>query len=417
HHPRFQALEASWRGLDYLIDQSAGVENVKIRVLAVSWREIARDLERAIEFDQSQLFRKVYSEEFGTPGGEPFGVLLGDYEVAHRPRAGSGIDDVTVLKGVAAVAAAAFAPFIAAVHPSLFGLDSFADLERSFDIARVFQSADYVRWNSLREIDDSRFLGLTLPRVLIRRPWRDDPRRSDGFRFHEETSQADGSGRLWTNACYAFGAVLLRSFAQSGWLASIRGAERGIEGGGLITGLVAASASTDEPGIVPLPATEVVITDMLEKALADMGFAAVSTLAGTSYGAFYSTPSIQQPRAMDQAEAKVNAKLSAMLPYILCTSRFAHAIKMIGRDRQGSFIDAEGLQTYISTWIRDFVINDDDASSEMQARKPLREASVSVRDVPGKPGAYYSVIHLRPHFQLDDMSTSLKLVTEIVADR
>ncbi len=417
HHPRFQALEASWRGLDYLVDQSVGAQNVKIRILSVTWRELGRDLERAIEFDQSQLFRKVYSDEFGTAGGEPFGVLLGDYEVAHRPRPGSTVDDVTVLKGVAAVAAAAFAPFIAAVHPSLFGLDSFSDLERPFDLARVFQSPDYTRWNSLREIEEARFVGLTLPRILIRRPWRDDPRRNDGFRFREETSRPDGSERLWANACYAFGAVLLRSFAESGWLASIRGVERGIEGGGLVTGLFRGWSPTDAPGIVPLPPTEVVITDMQEKSLADMGFAALCALPGSSYAAFYSTPAIQQPRALDNPEARINAKLSAMLPYMFCTSRFAHSIKMIGRDRQGSFVDAEGLQDYISAWIADYVISSDDASSELQASKPLREAKVTVREVPGRPGAYYSVIHLRPHFQLDDMSTSLKLVTEIVADR
>ncbi len=417
HHERFKALESIWRGLDYLVHQSADAENVKIRVLPLTWRELARDLERAIEFDQSQIFRKVYSDEFGTPGGEPFGVLLGDYQVAHVPRPNSPVDDVTVLKGVATVAAAAFVPFIASVHPSLFGLDSFADLERPFDVARVFQSAEYIRWNSLREIEEARFIGLTLPRVLIRRPWRDDPRRTDGFRFHEDTSRPDGSEHLWCNSCFAFGAVLLRSFAQSSWLAAIRGTERGVEGGGLVTGLVRAWAPTDEPGLVPLPPTEVVITDMLEKALADVGFVPLCSIPGSSHAAFYSTPSIQQPRAFDQAEARINAKLSTMLPYIFCTSRFAHAIKMIGRDRMGSYMNAEGLQSFLSKWLSNFVQSDDDASSELQASRPLREASVSVRDMPGRPGAYYSVIHLRPHFQLDDMSTSLKLVTEIVADR
>jgi type VI secretion system ImpC/EvpB family protein len=351
------------------------------------------------------------------PGGEPFGVLLGDYEVAHRPRPGSNVDDVTVLKGVASVAAAAFAPFIAGVHPSLFGLDSFADLERPFDLGRVLQSADYIRWNSLRELEDARFVSLTLPRVLIRRPWRDDPRRNDGFRFREQTASLDGSERLWANACFAFGAVLLRCFAESGWLAAIRGVERGVEGGGLVSGLVRAWVGTDDPGVVPLPPTEVIVTDLLEKTLADLGFASLCWLPGTTHAAFYSMPSIQQPRASDAAQARINAKLSAMMPYILCTSRFAHAIKMIGRDRQGSFINAEGLQTYLTQWIGAYITTDEDAAAETQARKPLREASVSVRDVPGRPGAYYSVIHLRPHFQLDDMASSLKLVTQIVADR
>ncbi|HUR27986.1 MAG TPA: type VI secretion system contractile sheath large subunit, partial [Planctomycetota bacterium] len=282
HHRRFQALEASWRGLDYLVERSVGVDKVKIRLLAVTWREIARDLERAIEFDQSQLFRKVYSEEFGTPGGEPFGVLLGDYAVAHVPRPDSPVDDVTVLKGVAAVAAAAFVPFIASVHPSLFGLDAFADFERSFDLARVFQSPDYIRWNSLRELEEARFVGLTLPRFSIRPPWRDDPRRTDGFRFVERHGAADGSELLWANACYAFGAVLVRSFGQSGWLASIRGVERGVEGGGFVQAAIRASATTDARGVVAIPPTEVVITDTQEKALADMGFVPLCALQACS---------------------------------------------------------------------------------------------------------------------------------------
>jgi type VI secretion system protein ImpD len=417
HHARFRALEASWRGLKFLVEQTGDIDNLKIRVLAVTWRELARDLERAIEFDQSQLFRKVYSDEFGTPGGEPFGVLLGDYYVAHRPHGEQPVDDVTVLKGIAAVATAAFAPFIAGAHPALFGLDSFVDLERPFDIARVFQSADYIRWNSLREIEEARFVGLTLPRILMREPWRDDPRRVDGFRFREHASATDGSERLWANACYAFGAVLARSFGQSGWLASIRGVERGAQGGGLVSGLAQACAPTDAAGVAPLPPTELVVSDMLEKQLSDLGLIALCHCPGTPWAAFYSTPSLQQPRSFDKPDARVNAKLSAMLQYIFCTSRFAHYIKMIGRDRQGSFTDAEGLQRYLTDWLAQFTLSDEEASSELQARHPLRAASVTVRDVPGKPGAYYSIIHLRPHFQLDDLSTSLKLVTEIVADR
>ena len=417
HHPRFQALEASWRGLEYLVDQSAGVDNVKVRVLGATWRELARDFERAIEFDQSQVFRKVYSDEFGTPGGEPFGVLLGDYYVAHRPHGEQPVDDIGVLQGIAQVAAAAFAPFVAAAHPVLFGLDSFVELERPFDLARVFATPEYVRWNALREREDARFMGLVLPRIAIRRPWSDDPRRPDGFRFREESGAPDLRETLWANGCYALGAVLLRAFAQSGWLAAIRGVERGVEGGGLVVGLPQQWAPTDDPGVVPLPPTDVVVTDMLEKSLSDLGLMALCHCSGTPWAAFYSTPSLQQPHAYEKPEARVNAKLSAMLQYIFCTARFAHYVKMIGRDRQGSFSDAEALQRYLISWLEQYSITDDDAASETQARRPLREASVSVRDVPGKPGAYYSVIQLRPHFQLDDLTTSLKLVTEIVADR
>ena len=417
HHPRFQALESSWRGLEHLVARDATRREVRIRVLSVSWRDLARDFERAVEFDQSQLFKKVYSDEFGTPGGEPFGVLLCDYFIAHRPRPDQPVDDIGVLKGLAQVAAAAFAPAIIALHPSLLGLDHFHELSRPLDLARLFQSQDYLRWNALRESDDARFLGVVAPRVLMRAPWRDDVRRADGFRYREESSAADLSGLLWSSAVYAFGAVLVRAFESTGWLASIRGVERGVETAGLVTDLPALGFSADSRAHVVAPPVDVVISDLQEKSFADQGLIALSACHGSPYAAFYSTPSLHTPKSLSQDQARASARLASMLQYTFCVSRFAHTIKMIGRDRAGSYTSAEELEKLLDTWLRGYAVSNEDAAIEVQARQPLRDIAVAVREIAGKPGCYSSVIHLRPHFQLDELSTSLKLVTEIAGSR
>lgn len=417
HHQRFQELEASWRGLEHLVGNVTKSQDVQIRVLDVSWRELARDFDRAVEFDQSQLFKKVYSDEFGTAGGQPFGALLGDYRVAHRPRPDQAVDDIGALKGVAQVAAAAFAPFLCAAHPSLFGLDHFRELSRPLDFARLFQSQEYLRWNALRETDDARFLGILAPRVLIRAPWRDDVSRSDGFRFREQTSASDLSGYVWANPIYAMGVVLVRAFETTGWLASIRGVERDVASGGLIIGLPSPGFETDRADIASAPPVEVVITDMQEKLLADHGYIAACACPGSPFAAFYSTPSLHSPKGIASEQAKASAKLASMLQYTFCVSRFAHTVKMIGRDRVGSYTNAEDLERLIEEWLRGYAVSNEDASIEIQARQPLRDISVSVREVTGKPGCYSSVIHLRPHFQLDELSTSLKLVTEIAGSR
>jgi type VI secretion system protein ImpD len=417
HHPRFQALEASWRGLELLVGRVTARREVRIRVLSVTWRELARDFERAIEFDQSQLFRKVYSDEFGTPGGEPFSVLLGDYQIAHRPRPDQPVDDIGVLKGLAQVAAAAFAPFLTSLHPSLLGLDHFHELSRPLDLARLFQSQEYLRWNSLRESDDARFLGLLGPRVLVRAPWRDDPRRADRFRFREETGASDLTGCLWGNAVYAFGAVLLRAFESTGWLASIRGVERGVETGGLVTHLPALAFEPDSAPHAFVPPVDVVITDLQEKVFADQGLITACACQGSPYVAFYSTPSLHLPKGHTHEQARASSRLASMLQYTFCVSRFAHTIKMIGRDRAGSYTSADELEKLLDRWLRGYSVSNEDAAIEIQARQPLRDIAVSVREIPGKPGSYSSVIHLRPHFQLDELSTSLKLVTEIAGNR
>ena len=301
HHPDFQKLEASWRSLHFLVQQVPDGGNVKIRVLNVSWKELTRDLTvRALEFDHSDLFRKVYSDEFGTPGGEPFGVLLGDYEIRHRMSADYPYNDLETLNAVAGVAAAAFAPFIAAAHPSLLELTSFADLERPLNLSRTFEHLDYLKWKAFRKKQDARFVGLTLPRVLVRLPYVDDSARTDGFRFREEVASAERGNYLWGNAAYAFGAVLIRAFVESGWLADIRGARRGELSGGVVAGLPVHSFSTDKSGVAPKCSTDTIITDAQEKELGALGFIPLCYCQDTELSAFYGNQSVQEPQEWDK---------------------------------------------------------------------------------------------------------------------
>lgn len=430
HHPSFQALEARWRGLWYLVEraprvdweavarnparQPPGSENIMVRVLDLSWQEAAKDQARAVEFDQSQLFQKVYSQEFGMPGGRPFGVLLGDYEISYRPEAGSRAHPIDTIQSISQVAAAAFAPFIAAADPRLFGLDHFGELSSRIDLQRVFASPEYVEWNSLRDSEDVRFVGLALPRVLMRRPHGDSPWRIDGFRYEENVSAPDGSCYLWGSAVYAFGSVLMRSFSESGWLASIRGVEQDRETGGIVSDLVTDEFGMDAPGTAAKCPTEVVVTGELESELSKLGFIPLCHCFGTPFAAFYGNQSIQRPKEYDEAEANVNAKLSAMLQYILCVSRFAHYVKYLARNRIGSFSTSEELERFINDWLHRYTMQSDDADTALQARYPLREARVTIRELPGRPGVYNARIHLRPHFQLDYLTATLGFQTELL---
>lgn len=413
HHPRFQQLEASWRGLEYLVEQADGAENVKIRVLNASWEELARDAERAIEFDQSQLFRKVYTDEFDTPGGEPFGLLIGDYEIRHQPSAEHRIDDVGTLSLVAQVAAAAFAPFVAGAHPAILGLDDFSRLEMPLNLPRSFEQLEYLKWRRFREQEDARFVGLTVPRVLRRLPYDDDGTRIDAFRFREDVAGPDRRKYLWGNAAYAFGAVVIRAYAQCGWLADIRGVQEGLEEGGLVTGLPVHSFNTDRQGIALKTSTDVALTDAQENELGDLGFMALCSCMDTEFSAFYGCPSVQKPRKYDDPAATRNARMSAMLQYMLCASRFAHYVKVMIRDKVGSATEASEVENTVYRWLQRYVTSDSEARPEVKAEYPLREARVEVRERPGKPGLYQAVVHLRPHFQLDELSSTLRLVTEL----
>lgn len=412
HHPEFQKLEAAWRGLWFLADSVPEGTPVKVRVLNASWKDLARDQERALEFDQSHLFRKVYNDEFGTPGGEPFGLLVGNYDVCHRPFTDHPTDDIATLRGIASVAAASFAPFVTGVDPRFLELESFTELELPLDMGRTFEQLDYLKWRQFRESDDARFVGLVLPRVLYRRPYGDDPGRTHGFDFREDTGPADRSGYLWGNPVFTLAAVAVRSFAETSWLADIRGTRADVETAGRVAGLPAVGYGTGS-GETPRSVTDAHVTDTREKELADLGFIPLCHTPGLAEAAFYTTPSVQKPKAFNEPVASANARLSAMLQYILCASRFAHYLKVIIRDRVGSFTTPESIEDALNKWLVGYVVANDNASPETKARYPLREGKAQVREIDGKPGAYQCTVSLRPHFQLDQVSAGIRLTTQL----
>ena len=413
HTPELQRLEARWRGLFYLTRTIDEASKTKVKFLSASWSEVVRDLERASDFDQSDLFRKVYSGEFGMPGGEPFGLMIGDYEMQHRPTADHPTDDIAALTALAMVAGAAFCPFVLSLSPRVFQLDSFRDLGRPLNLRTVFAQAEYQRWLSIRGGDDMRFIGLAMPRILMRHPYRLDPDRDDGFPYQEQCCDKTGEGTLWGTAAFAFASVAMRAFAESGWFADLRGAPRDEIRGGLVTDLPVISFDTDRPGVALKPSTECILSEEHESDLADLGFMALRNMPFTPYSVFYACPSIQAPAKYDRAAATTNARLSSMLQYILCISRFAQYIKVMGRDRIGSVITAQECQAFLETWLRAYCEGADSASQEAKAQRPLRAAKVEVNEAPGKPGKYMCTIHLRPHFQLDDIATGFRLTTEL----
>ncbi len=415
HHERFQQLEATWRGVAFLVDTSDGIEGVKIRVLNVSWQDVCRDLERAIEFDQSQLFLKVYSEEFGIAGGEPYGVLIGDYEVMHKRGPGHSTDDVAALKAMSQVAAAAFSPFVVGCAPGLLGLDDFRGLGLPIDLSASVRQPEFARWRSFQDSEDSRFVGLVLPRVLMRLPHQDDGSRIDGFRYREDVSDPNHQGYLWGTAVYAFADVLIRAYATSGWFADIRGVRRDEISGGLVVGLPVHSFGTDRTGIAMKYSTDVAVSERQEKELSDLGMIPLCKCKDTEYSVFYGNQSAQRAKEYTSHLASVNARLSAMLQYMFCVGRFAHYVKVIARDRVGSYASALDCQKYLRTWLLKYCNANDDATAAQKARYPLREGEVEVRESPGKPGVYNCTIHLRPHFQLDQVISSFKLVTEVAS--
>jgi len=417
HHPRFQQLEASWRGLQYLVEEVGDAETVRIRVLSVSWKELIRDFERAIEFDQSQLFRKVYSDEYGMAGGEPFGVLLGDYEIWPRPCAEHPTDDVETLKAISGVAAASFTPFITGASPAMFGVNDFGSLEQPLNLSATFDQLEYLKWRAFRDTEDARFVGLCMPHVLMRLPYEDDGSRIDRFSYREDVSGPDRSKYLWGNAAYAFGSVLARAYRESGWLADVRGVQRDVDGGGLVTGLPVHCFSTDKIGVVPKCSSDVIISDYQEQGLSELGFLPLCHCADTEYSAFYTTQSTQKPKKYDDPAATTNARISSMLHYTLCVSLFAHYIKAATRDKIGAFNEAGEVEDFLHRWLQQYVTSDAEASAEIKAELPLRQASARVREHPGKPGSYLCVAHLWPHFELDELASSLRITTELTPGR
>jgi type VI secretion system protein ImpC len=418
HHDAFCKLEASWRGLHYLVSRAETGTMLKLRLLNATKDEIQRDLERAVEFDQSVQFKKIYEEEYGTFGGSPYSMLVGDYEFGRSPQ------DIKWLEKMSNVAAAAHAPFIAAASPQMFDMDSFDELGNPRDLAKIFESSELVPWRSFRDSEDSRYVALCMPHFLLRSPYGRDTRPddkgedqkqritgripSDEVDFQEEV---DGNPKdyCWGNAAYALAERITNAFALYRWTAAIRG----VEGGGLVEGLPAVNFRTDEGDVILKCPTEVAITDRREKELNDLGFITLVHRKNTDHAAFFGGQTTQKPKVYQDPQATANARLSSQLPYVMAASRFAHYIKAMMRDKVGSFMTKENVSDYLNKWIADYVLLDDRASQSSKASFPLREARVDVEDVVGKPGVYKAVVYLRPHFQLDELTASIRLVAEL----
>ncbi|KLV03752.1 type VI secretion protein [Photobacterium aquae] len=419
HDDCFQKLEASWRGLVYLTDQVEEFDSelvCKIKLLNLTWKELSRDMGRAIEFDQSDLFRLVYNNEFNMPGGEPFGLLIGDYQVSHKPKAGIPTNDIDTLMGISNTAAAAFAPFVTAAEPALFGVDNYTELASVSDIQSQFSQPEYNNWRSLRKMEDARFLGLVMPHILMREPYEQDGSRKEEFYFKENIIDPQ-TEHLWGNAAYGFASVVLKAFSESGWFSQIRGLQPGRYNRGLVFNLPSASFNLTRRLRQSKPSVDLQVGDRLEKQLSDCGFIPISPLPHTEHLVFFSNASVNLPKHYESLGAQVNARLSSMLQYILCASRFAHYIKVMGRDKVGMYATAESIETEFQRWLFNYTTASDEASDEVRSRYPLNEARIQVKEKSGRPGHYYSIIHLRPHFQLDQMVSSIRLITELAPNQ
>lgn len=403
HDSEFQKLEASWRGLNYLVSKTETSTSLKLRLLPITQKELLNDLTKATDFDQSNLFKKVYEEEYGTFGGHPYGMLIGDYEFGRHPQ------DIELLERLSNVAAAAHAPFIAAAGPKLFDMGSFTELGGPRDLAKIFESTELIKWRAFRSSEDSRYVTLTLPHILMRLPYGPDTSPVDEFNFVEDVTGKDHSRYLWGNAAYALGLRITTAFAKYKWC----GAIRGVEGGGLVEGLDIHTFKTDDGEIAMKCPTEIAITDRREKELNDLGFISLCYRKNDAVAAFFGGQTTNSPKVYNTPEATANARLSSQLPYILAASRFAHYLKVIVRDKVGSFMTRSNVENYLNTWVKQHVLLSDDSGQELKARFPLREARVDVMEVPGRPGVYKAVAFLRPHFQLDELTASIRLVAEL----
>jgi len=403
HHEDFQKLEGSWRGLQHLVKNTLTGPQLKIRVMSVTKKDLLKDFERALEFDQSNFFKKIYEEEYGTFGGAPFGALIGDFEFGNHPQ------DMALLENIAGVAAAAHAPFLSAASSGLFGWDTYSEMTEVRDISKIFDRTEYMKWRSFRESEDSRYVGLTMPHVLMREPYGSATKPTETFSYEEDVDGKDHKKYLWGNAAYALGTRLTEAFSMHGWCVAIRG----VEGGGLVQGLPTHTFATDEGEVAMKCPTEVAITDRREKEFADNGFIPLVHCKNTDYAAFFATQSANKAKKYDTDAANANARLSTQLQYIFAVSRFAHYLKAMMRDKVGSFMSRENAQDFLNRWIRNYVLDSDNASQREKAERPLREARIDVAEIPGKPGCYRAVAFLRPHFQLDELSVSLRLVADL----
>ncbi len=432
HAPPFQRLESTWRGLGWLVGQaeeanidsgrkSGNQQRIVVRVLSIKKKELRRDQEAAVEFDRSNLWRKVYEDEFGTAGGTPYGLLVTDHEFSNHP------EDVSLLSGISETAMAAFAPLLAAPSPQLLGAENFERFESLPSLRTIQASPDYAKWRSLRERDESRFLGFPLPRVLARlgfdgwigrpealaAPEQSWSQRS--FRYVECTEQADGSGRLWMSGVWPLAGVIVREFGRSGWFADIRGGSRGMQEGGEPVGLPVDTFPEGDNVSVFRGPTETFVPESLQAEIEEIGLIPLCATGRDGRAVFHSNMSLHQPKKFDTSSATANDRLSSMLQYVLCVSRFAQYLKVIMRDKLGGFSDAATLERYLSDWVHHYVTPDDHASAEARARMPLRAAEIEVQEDPGSAGNYRIIMRLQPHFQIDRIESTLRLVSTVRA--
>lgn len=406
HHEDFQALEGTWRGLHHLVNNTETDETLKIRVMNISKKDLAKTLKKfkGTAWDQSPLFKKLYEQEYGMPGGEPYGCIIGDYYFDHSP------PDVEILSGMAQISAAGFAPFFAAAAPSLMNMDSWQELADPRDLTKIFQTADYAPWRSLRDSEDSKVIGLTMPRFLSRLPYGSKTNPVEEFDFEEEAEGGDHSKYTWSNSAYAMGVNIGRAFKLYGWCSRIRG----VESGGMVEGLPCHTFPTDDGGVDMKCPTEIAITDRREMELAKNGLIPLSHWKNTDYAVFVGAQSLNKPAEYDDPDASANAKLNARLPYMFALCRFAHYLKAIVRDKIGSFKERIDMERWLNKWIKLYVEPDpSNATEAAKARRPLAAAEVVVEDIEGDPGNYFAKFFLRPHYQLEGLTVSLRLVTKL----
>lgn len=406
HHPEFQRLEGAWRGLHHLVSNTETDELLRIRVMPATKKELARNLKRykGVAWDQSPLFKKVYEQEYGQFGGEPFGCLVGDYHFDHSP------PDVEMLGELARIGAAAHSPFIAGAAPSVMQMESWQELANPRDLTKIFSNTEYAGWQSLRESDDARYLGLAMPRFLARLPYGARTNPVDEFDFEEDTDGASHDRYTWANSAYAMAVNINRSFKHFGWCTAIRG----VESGGAVENLPCHTFPTDDGGVDIKCPTEIAISDRREAELAKNGFMPLVHRKNSDFAAFIGAQSLQKPQEYYDADATANARLAARLPYLFACCRFAHYLKCIVRDKIGSFRERDDMERWLNSWIMNYVDGDPtNSSQETKARKPLAAAEVSVQEVPDNPGYYAAKFFLRPHYQLEGLTVSLRLVSRL----
>lgn len=410
HHEEFQRLEGSWRGLHYLVNNTETDTQLKIQFMSITKKELHKTLKRfrGANWDQSPIFKKLYEQEYGSLGGEPYGCLVADYQFDHGPT------DVEALHELAKTAAAAHAPVITSAAPSLFQMESFSELANPRDVASIFSTPEYAAWRSLRESEESRYIGIAMPRFLARRPYGAKSEPVDEFDFEEEAHGPDAENYTWSNAAYAMAANITRSFKQYGWCSRIRG----VESGGAVQGLPTHTFPTEDGGVDMTCPTEIAMTDRREAELAKAGFMPLVHKKNTDVAAFIGAQSLHKPTEYDDPDATANAALAARLPYLFATSRFAHYLKCIARDKVGSFKGPKEMQTFLQQWLLKYVEGDPAHASEAsKARKPLAAAEVTIEEDEANPGYYRSNFYLKPHYQLEGLTVSLRLVSKLPSNK